>query len=109
MATFWERAARSVNSMLSLLYLFVALVVSQLCFEGRTLVLIVSVHGHCLPLYTITVSIDFPITIGHNVTDTLLTTLLYPNNIRTICISFLNFSMKNLDFMCLGVMKLFLG
>ena len=48
MATFWERAAH-VNSMLSLLCLFVALVVSQFSFKGETLVLIASVPGHCLP------------------------------------------------------------
>ena len=49
MATFLERAAHSGNSMFSLLCLFVALVVSHLGFEGRALVLIVSVPGHCLP------------------------------------------------------------
>ena len=49
MATFWERAAHSVNRMFSLLCLFVALVVSHFGFEGRNLVLIVSVPGHCLP------------------------------------------------------------
>ena len=48
MAT-WERAAHSVNHMFSLLCLFVALVVSHFGFEGRTLVLIMSVHGHFLP------------------------------------------------------------
>ena len=52
MATFWERADHSVNRMFSLLCLFVALVVSQFGFEDRTLVLIVSVHGHCL-LFTL--------------------------------------------------------
>ena len=35
MATFSERAAHSVDGMLSLLYLFVALVVSQFCFQGK--------------------------------------------------------------------------
>ena len=45
MATFWERAAHSVNRVFSLLCLFVALVVSQFGFEGRTLVLLVSVPG----------------------------------------------------------------
>ena len=44
MATFWERAAHSVNRMMSLLYL-----VSHLGFEGGTLVLIATVTGHCLP------------------------------------------------------------
>ena len=48
MATFWERAAHSVNHMFSLLCLFVALVVSHFGFEGRNLVLIASVPGHCL-------------------------------------------------------------
>ena len=47
MATFWERAAHSVNRKLSLLCLFVALVVSH-CEVG-TLVLIASFPGHCLP------------------------------------------------------------
>ena len=47
MATFLERAAHSVNRMFSLLCL-VALVVSYFGFEGRTLVLIASVPGHCL-------------------------------------------------------------
>ena len=49
MATVWEKSAHSVNRMFSLLCLFVALVVSHLGFEGRTLVLIASVPGHCLP------------------------------------------------------------
>ena len=35
--------------MFSLLCLFVALVVSNFCFEARTLVLIATVPGHCLP------------------------------------------------------------
>ena len=51
MATFWERAADSVNRAFSLLCLFVALVVSLFGFEGRTLVLIASVPNHCLPLF----------------------------------------------------------
>ena len=46
MATFWERAAHLVNRMFSLLWLFVALVVSHFGFEGGTLVLIASVPGH---------------------------------------------------------------
>ena len=49
MATFWKRAAHSVNRMFSLLCLSVALDVSHFGFEGRTLVLIASVPGHCLP------------------------------------------------------------
>ena len=49
MATFWERAAHSVNRMFSLLCLYVALVVFHFSFEGGTLVLIASVSGHCLP------------------------------------------------------------
>ena len=48
MATFWERAAYSFYRVFSLLCLFVALVVSHIGFEGRTLVLIASVPGHCL-------------------------------------------------------------
>ena len=50
MATFWEGAAPSVNHISSLLCLFVALVVLQFRFDGRNFVLIVPVHGHCLPL-----------------------------------------------------------
>ena len=49
MATFWERTTHSVNHMFSLLCLFVSLVVSHFGFEGRTLDLIASVPGHCLP------------------------------------------------------------
>ena len=49
MATFWEMAAHSGCRMFSLLCLFVALVVSNFGFKIRTLVLIVSVPGHCLP------------------------------------------------------------
>ena len=45
MATFWERAAHSF----SLLCLFVAFVVSHFGFEGRLLLLIALVPGHCLP------------------------------------------------------------
>ena len=47
MATVLERAAHSGNRMFSLLCLFVALVVVHFCIEGRTLVLNVSVPGHC--------------------------------------------------------------
>ena len=46
-ATFWERAAHSVKHMFSLLYLFVALVVSHLGYEDGNLVLIAAVPGHC--------------------------------------------------------------
>ena len=49
MATFWERAVHSVNHLFSLISLFVALVASHVGFDGRTLVLIASVPGHCLP------------------------------------------------------------
>ena len=51
MATFWERAAHSLNRAFSSLRvcLFVDLVVFHFGFEGRTLVLIASVPGHCLP------------------------------------------------------------
>ena len=49
MATFFERAAHSVNRMFSLLCLFVALVVSHFVFEGMALVLTESDPGHCLP------------------------------------------------------------
>ena len=49
MATFWERVAHSVNRVFSLLCLFVALVVSHFGVESKTLVMIASVPGHCLP------------------------------------------------------------
>ena len=49
MVTFWERSAHSVIRMFSLLCLFVALVVFHFGFEDRTLVLIVSAPGICLP------------------------------------------------------------
>ena len=49
MAIFQERAAHLVNRVFSLLCLFAALVVSHFRFEDRTLVLIVSIPGHCLP------------------------------------------------------------
>ena len=49
MATFWERAAHSVNHVSSWLSLVLFLVVSYFGFEGRTLVLIASVPGYCLP------------------------------------------------------------
>ena len=48
-ATFWKRAVYSANLVFSLLYLFVALIVSYFGFKDRTLVLIASVCGHCLP------------------------------------------------------------
>ena len=51
MATFWKRAAHSVNNVLSLSCLFLDLVVSPFGFEGGTLVLIASVilrPGNCL-------------------------------------------------------------
>ena len=44
MVTLWVRAAHSVNRMFSL-----CLFVSHFGFEGKTLVLIASVPGHCLP------------------------------------------------------------
>ena len=47
MATFWKRAVHSVNHVFSLLCLCVALIVSHFGFEGKTLVLIASVPGHC--------------------------------------------------------------
>ena len=50
MATFWERAAYSVNHMFSLLCLFVVLVVSHLGFEDGNLVLTAPVLGHCFVL-----------------------------------------------------------
>ena len=49
MATFWERAAHSVNHMLSLLFQIVALNVSHLGFPGGILALIAPVPGHCFP------------------------------------------------------------
>ena len=48
MATFWERAAHSVDHVFSLYSLFVDSVVSHFGFEGRILVLIELVPGHCL-------------------------------------------------------------
>ena len=56
MATFWERAAHSVNRVFSLLCLFKVLVVFRFGFEGRTLVLISSVPGHGFPLIFILIS-----------------------------------------------------
>ena len=50
MATFLERAARSVYRMFSLYFDIVILVISHFDFEGGTLVLIASVPGHCLSL-----------------------------------------------------------
>ena len=50
MATFWEGAARSVNRILSLVCLFVALVVSQFGFKAVTMALIASVPSHCLTI-----------------------------------------------------------
>ena len=46
---FWKELLIRLNGMFSLICLFVALVVSYLGFEDRTLVLIASVPGHCLP------------------------------------------------------------
>ena len=60
MTTFRERAAHSVNHVFPLLCIFVALVVSQFGFEGRTLDLIASVPAHCLP-FTLKMSIKRPL------------------------------------------------
>ena len=50
MDTIWERVAHSVNRIFSLYKcLFVVLVVSHSGFVDWTVVLIVSVPGHCLP------------------------------------------------------------
>ena len=49
MDTFWEKAAHSVNRVFTLVCPLVALVVSHFGFEGRTLVMMASVPGHCLP------------------------------------------------------------
>ena len=49
MATFWERAAHSVNHMFSLYFEIVNLVISNFGFDGRSLFLIVSVPGQWLP------------------------------------------------------------
>ena len=46
LASFWERAANSVNHMFSLLCPFVVLDVPHLGFEGGNLVLITPVPGH---------------------------------------------------------------
>ena len=48
MATFWERAARSVYGMFSLCFDIVILVIFHFGFEGGTSVLIASVPDHCL-------------------------------------------------------------
>ena len=48
MATFLKRVAHSVNHVFSLLCLSVALAVAHFGFEGRTLVLVASVPGHCV-------------------------------------------------------------
>ena len=48
MATFWERAAHSVYFIFSLYFDLLLLVISHFDFEGRTLVPIASVPGHCL-------------------------------------------------------------
>ena len=52
MATFWERAANSVNDKFSLLCPFVVLVVSYLGFKGGNLVLIAPVPGHRFPFHS---------------------------------------------------------
>ena len=49
MVTFWERAAHSVyRYFLPVFRLILILVISHFGFEGRTLVRIASVPGHCL-------------------------------------------------------------
>ena len=49
LATFWERAAQSVDHMFSLYFdFFVILVISRFSFEGSIWVLIAPVPGHCL-------------------------------------------------------------
>ena len=48
MANILGIAAHSVDRVFSLLCLFVAVVVSDFGFEGRTLILIASIPGHCL-------------------------------------------------------------
>ena len=49
MTTVLERAAHSINCMISLFCLFVASVIFRFGFEGMTLVLIASVPGNCIP------------------------------------------------------------
>ena len=49
MATFSERAAHMLPCVLIVLCLYVILVISHYGFDGRTLVLMASVPGHCLP------------------------------------------------------------
>ena len=48
MATFWERAAHSVDCMFSLIFLFVFFSCFPFWFRGRKCGLIVPVSGHCL-------------------------------------------------------------
>ena len=49
MTTYSERAVLLVNLMFSLLCRFLGLVVSNFGFDGRALVLILSVPCHCFP------------------------------------------------------------
>ena len=50
MATFWGKSCSfGLPYVLFVLCIFVVLVISRFGFEGATLVLIVSVPGHCLP------------------------------------------------------------
>ena len=51
MATFWERAAHSVDHMFSLYFDFVILVISCFGFEGGIWVLVAPVLGHCILVY----------------------------------------------------------
>ena len=61
MSTFLKRAAHSVNHMCPMLCLFVALVVSDFGFEGRTLVLIALFPGHYLPFTNFITMTGIPI------------------------------------------------
>ena len=59
MDTFWERAAHMVDRVFSLIYLVVALIVSHVRFEGRTLVLMASVPDQCLLLIFVSSTCKF--------------------------------------------------
>ena len=53
LATFWERAAHSVDHMFSLYFDYVILVISRFGFEGGIWFLIAPVLGHCILVVTL--------------------------------------------------------
>ena len=56
MATFWERAANSVDHMFSLYFAY--LVIYRFGFEGGIWVLIAPVPGHCILVTLVTFKIN---------------------------------------------------